>query len=253
MSTPTTEAARALLIGLTQEFNLAPFEDVLRVTFTKQAPDLRDVNELARQFARERAGALAQGLKDEEAVAIKRAIAYGLDQGLNDIQIRDRLKTKVGLGPRYAQAVENLRNSLLAKGAVPADANRQARDYAKRLREYRAFMIARTEVMKALNDAQRALWAQQQEMGEISRWAVRIFRVHKDERLCKVCRPLHGRRAALGPKGAYQVPKIGKIVGPPVHPNCRCFEDLVDEGIAKASAYQDLWRSEVQAVRDTGS
>lgn len=210
------------------------FQVVLTEVFKQAAPDLRDINELAATMARERAAALVVGANENQREVIRRIVRRGLDNGWSDVEIQDRLKEKVGLHPRYADAVENYRSGLIDKGVKRGIANRMAREYARRLKAQRALVIARTEVQKALNDAQRALWQEQQELGEVSPYAVRIYRVHKDERLCRICKPLNGKRSSLGKEGGYNIPKIGRVVGPPVHPNCRCWEILEDQGVRKS-------------------
>lgn len=46
-----------------------------------------------------------------------------------------------------------------------------------------------------------------------------VWQVTKDERLCKVCRPLHGQ-----PESAW---KLSFPDGPPAHPRCRCTLAMV--------------------------
>ena len=128
------------------------------------------------------------------------------------------------MDPRYADAVENFRAGRIAAGVPKGRARAMARAYAKRLRAHRAETIAQSEVQQALMDAQRVIWARQQEAGDLSRYAVRVTHTHKDERLCPVCRPEGGRRRSL---------KAGTKGGPPFHPRCRCWEEIEDQGIVK--------------------
>jgi GNAT superfamily N-acetyltransferase len=190
---------------------------------------LIEVNELAAELVLEDAAALAR-LDDDQRVAVQRLLARGLNLGWSDDQFQQKIARVIDLDPRSATAVENYRNKLLADNTPPARADRLSKQYADRLRAHRALVIAKTETQAALNEAQRQIWAEQQELGEVSRYAVRVFRVAKDERLCKMCRGLNGRRAAL--HGGYEAPS-GFVAGPPLHPNCRCSEELVDEGILK--------------------
>lgn len=192
-------------------------------------------------MARDQAAARVVGLTANQRQVLRNLIARALRQGWSDDVLQARIKEKVGLGEREANAVEAMRAKMLNEGMAAGDVNREARIYADRLRSQRAIRIGRYETQKALLDAQRALWAQMQEDGEVSRYAVRVMRVHKDERLCPVCRPLNGRRASLRADGGYEVQGLGFLPGPPFHPNCRCWEVLSDEGIAKALDYRDLW------------
>ena len=91
---------------------------------------------------------------------------------------------------------------------------------------------------KALLDAQRLIWTQQQEDVDLSRYAVRVIRLHKDERLCKVCRPLNGRRLSLRAGAGIEVRGV-TYPGPPFHPACRCYEEVVDEVVVPRLVARD--------------
>lgn len=191
------------------------------VTKALPYPDWAEVNDVALEVADERAGQLVVGLAAEKKRRVALVVARGLQRGWADEVIADRLETLVGLDPRSAQAVENYREGLAGAGHPKGVIARMARDYANRLREHRALVVARTEVHGALLEAQRRIWRAQQERGDISGYAVRVTVVHKDERLCPVCRPQGGQRHTLR----------NSVGGPPFHPQCRCYEVLVDEGI----------------------
>lgn len=173
-----------------------------------------------------------QGLTRSKQQRLRTLIARGIDQGWSDTKMEEAIRSVVGLDDRYARAVEAYRTGLIAQGHPAGKARQAANQYAARLLRSRAQRIARTEVQKALLDAQRLMWTQQQEDGDLSRYAVRVIRLHKDERLCKVCRPLNGRRVSLRSGAGVEVQGV-LFPGPPFHPNCRCYEEVSDQGIAK--------------------
>lgn len=214
---------RAVLKGM-DTATLVPFKQALTDLIIKAVPDLHDVNERAAELAEARAGELIRDLTAEQRLVVQTMVKKAIERGWTDAQLQMRLKDKIGLGPRYSAAVENQRNQNLAKGMMPGTANRLASQYAKRLRSQRALTIARYEVQKALNDANRELWLEQQQDGDLTPYAVRIFKTHPDEHRCGVCKRLNGRRVSL--KDA--------AIAPPLHPNCRCWEELSDEGIVKS-------------------
>jgi len=155
----------------------------------------------------------------------QQTLARSLQRSLNEYAPIDvtamRLRRYIGLDDRYAQAVDNYRDNLLAKGTKPTTANRLSRSYASRLRTSRARTIAQTETTRALWEGQRQYWDQLQADGVVDAADMRKrWRTHRDERVCPVCRPLHGVTIPwddkwLLPGGAY-------VMGPPGHPNCRC-------------------------------
>lgn len=218
-----------MLADLTSEpLLLKRTQAALSDAIVKAQPDLREVAEVAAALARVQAGALAVDLTKAKQRRLRVVIARGLDQGWSDTRLREEIASVVGLDDRYTEAVERYKAGLLDNGVSRGKANQAALSYAKRLLRARASTIAATEVQTALLEAQRLMWTQQQEDGDLSRYAVRVWRVHKDERRCKVCRPMGGQRASLKAGSSY---KGG--MNPPVHPNCRCYEEIVDLGIVK--------------------
>jgi len=85
-----------------------------------------------------------------------------------------------------------------------------AAELAKIYSEPRAAMIASTETTRAFFEGQAASF---RSSGVIQKME---WRTSRDERVCPICGPLHGKRAKLGEKfsGAYT---------PPAHPRCRCW------------------------------
>ena len=197
---------------------------------SKSVPDEGHLAEVAADLAAEAAGRMIVAIDEGQRQAVARMVARAVDHGWSDETLGGRLKTIVGLDPVYEQAVQNYREGRVAAGDPSGKADRLAKAYATRLRSARALRIARTEVQRALNDGQRLIWNDLRDAGDISPYAVRQWVLHKDERLCKVCRPMNGKRASIGRDGGYNVPNVGSVVGPPIHPNCRCSEQLVDEG-----------------------
>lgn len=80
--------------------------------------------------------------------------------------------------------------------------------------EDRAELIAETEIMRAAHAGRRLAWQEQATAG-----AKRIWIAMPD--CCEECEELDGRTASLN--GTY----FGGSEGPPLHPRCRCTEELV--------------------------
>lgn len=186
--------------------------------------DLVEVSEVAASLIRAQAGSLIVGLSRSRQEVVRRVLAQGVRRGWTDAVVRRRLAQVIGLDPRSAAAVDRYRAGLLASGATPKRAEREAKAYAKRLLNQRLTVVADHETRTALAAAQRVVWEQMQRDGDLSPYAVRITVVHKDERLCPTCRPQNGRRRSLNRD-------LGE--GPPFHPRCRCHEEVRDEGVAK--------------------
>lgn len=183
-----------------------------------------EVNEEAARLIRAQAAELIADLSKTKQKTVKSLLARAVEQGWTDATLKRRLKEVIGLDSRRAMAVQNYRSGLIAGGMSPGRAERMAQSYAKRLLRARLDLIADQELRQALRNAQRLVWKRMQDDGELSRYAVRVTRVHKDERLCAICRPQNGVRRSL---------QRDLTKGPPFHPQCRCDEVLEDQGVVK--------------------
>lgn len=84
--------------------------------------------------------------------------------------------------------------------------------------EYRAQRIAVTEATNAFAEARELTWGRSRVI-EKRRWQTAA-----DDRVCPICKPLHGVVRTLG-KGFP-----GGVDNPAAHPNCRCWIAPVLEG-----------------------
>jgi SPP1 gp7 family putative phage head morphogenesis protein len=89
--------------------------------------------------------------------------------------------------------------------------------------EDRASMIARTEVMSAANAGQRESWAQAITQGLLSSENKKMWIATAGDLSCPECAVLDGEITSVD--GEYPDPGAD---GPPLHPNCRCTEGIVD-------------------------
>lgn len=166
-------------------------------------------------------GRLVADLSNKQRTAVQRLVALAHKQGWQPSELADRLNVVVGLDVPRLNAVENYRESLIDTGVPRGVARRQAKELAGRLRANRAITIARTELARLVGESKRLAWEKAKEEGIIDQYTVRIWHTHRDERLCPICRPMNGKRAAVG-----RDYKTGVKKGPPAHPNCRCWETL---------------------------
>lgn len=88
--------------------------------------------------------------------------------------------------------------------------------------EYRARMIAVTEITRAYAQAASMYQALLRDMGLEF---VRTWRTNRDEKVCPICGPLDGQPERVW---AAEFPD-----GPPAHPNCRCMVTLSYQKAAK--------------------
>lgn len=143
------------------------------------------------------------------------AIRHGYDPDMIGMQIANM----VGLFPRWQNAVVNLGNGMRAKGKSEKEIAYRMGRYSDWLRERRGIMIARTELMTALNTGRIAGWYQQADQGLLDPT------LSSKEWLdapgsCEICHALAGTKV-VGLDSLFDTP-FGKVKSGPCHPHCRC-------------------------------
>lgn len=131
----------------------------------------------------------------------------------------DRVLRSTGADRRVAAAIDNEED-------LPGDyVDRLVARYAENWRNYRADMIARTELITANNEGARAGMEAVIDAGTFDRLEVRRYwLVAMDEDTCQICLSI----PELNPDGVgmdeeFQVDsEDGTIFAPTAHPNCRC-------------------------------
>lgn len=162
-----------------------------------------------------------QATQDAVAEVVRRSFQYGWTPD----EVAERTAQVKGLDGRYAQAVLNYEQGLLAQGISRTRAKQQARDYKRRLVESRARTIARTEIMSALNASTDVAWQGAVNRGTLPPDSQRVWIVYHDDRLCELCAPMQFQTAAIGEP--FNSTRGGKVMAPPLHPNCRCTTGVV--------------------------
>ena len=185
-------------------------------------------------WAGQQSAKAVQGITAEARQAVRRVIARSFSEGIPHKQAARLLRSVIGLTEGQANAVMNLRATILKhpgrlvkagrvpirvpkKGFTEAMLQRRLHSYSRRLLNHRAYAIARNETMTAANIGQHQLWQQAQEQRLLRKDAVKEWIVTPDDRLCAICEPLNGLVAPLN----EPFENIG-VQGPPAHILCRC-------------------------------
>jgi len=169
----------------------------------------------------------ARSINASEAVRQSiREIVKQVVEGEMSIQNAKRLiKERAGLLPQHSQAVARYYDNLVASGSTARRARELANQYANRLLNYRADMIARTEIGAAQSYGQWELWQQARDANLVPLDAMRIWMTAKDERVCDVCGPMNGQVASID--GVWFTPNGPVHYPTEIHPNCRCASGLI--------------------------
>ena len=138
-----------------------------------------------------------------------------------------------GLTPRQVQAfIASQQLDTPVKSASPFALKARARAYIDRAFTSRAKKLSAQEEHNIEEQAKQYAWMWLQDKGRLSKKAQKIWITAKDEKVCKVCGPLNGKK--VGVNEQFRTPK-GEFWTPGVHPNCRCYIRLIENRFSKSA------------------
>lgn len=162
---------------------------------------------------------LVRDITAQSREAIRELVRQSVSGDFDVRRLAQQVKGSIGLTPQYSVAVEHYRQSLVDRGIREGRALMMSQAYADRLLRHRAVTIARTEVIRATNAGQQAVWNDAQQEGLLPFDTGRTWIVTPDDRLCELCAPMDGQTVGLNEP--FQSDE-GPVDYPPLHPNCRC-------------------------------
>lgn len=180
-------------------------------------------------WAAQHAGELIVEATSDMRAAVEHVVSMSLAGSMTPPEAARKIQKFIPLNSRLVRAQLRFEARVDAAVAVGAmTVGRAAKAIAlnrKRLVRYRARMISRTEIVRALNAGQEALWAESFRRGLLPNTVKRMWIVTPDDLLCPICLAMQGLLTSLG------VPWMagGRAVMTPqdIHPHCRCCEGLV--------------------------
>ena len=179
----------------------------------------------------------------------KEALVTGFNSYMNrQIPMRvaaDRALDAYGLTPRQMSGYVALEPELKVRSTVRRAVKARALEYVSNSIRSRLKIFATQELHNMTMQAQQTAWLWMQQTGKLSPYAEKIWLTAKDEKVCKVCGPMHGKVVLASEK--FTLPAGDEIWVPGVHPNCRC-EVTVREPLA---AFQkDLEGGDLEEFND---
>ena len=189
--------------------------------FDSKAPEAQAV---AKKTAALLVGIVSKETKKAIRLLIVRAIRDGIAPHDAARMIRGIIRPKkavgmVGLNRQQVKAALSYRAMLEDLGLSSTSIEATMAKYIKRKIKERATMIARTELMAALNKGQMESLKQAQKEGLLGKGATKTVIVTPDELLCQICSPMSG--VSIPVKEKFET-DVGSFQSPPFHPNCRC-------------------------------
>jgi len=165
------------------------------------------------EAAARRAGRAVTSVTKEVQANIRNLITAAIRDGIPPYDAARTIVPLIGLTPQAGQAVLKYRRELINAGLTLEKVNEKVDKYAdEKLRE-RGEMIARTEIMDALNEGADKALEQAQDKGLLTDDATK--EVILDPDACEEC-------VAIASQGPVPVGDDFSEDGPPFHPQCRC-------------------------------
>jgi hypothetical protein len=190
----------------------------------------------AEAAAEEYAARFITRISESTREAIKAVIQRQVRGEITSSQAEKLIRQVIGLTAPQAIAVMNLRERLEKGGLIGPALDKTVLRYAEKQLRARAEMIARTEVMSALNAGAVEGYRQAQAAGYVPANAVVEWKAAMKAipPPCQYCQDLDGTQVPVGAAfdiGRESAPGKGwsvtALLAPPRHQNCRCVTILV--------------------------
>ena len=185
-----------------------------------------------------KAGGVLPGVRD----SIRQLVTVGVQNGVHPLITARMVEGMVPLLPRHAAAVERLATSSIEAGLSQSHIDKLVARKTKKLKRYRANMIARTEAIKAANMGQQLVWQTAIDEGLLPAGTKKVWSATGDSRTCPICAVMDGQVVEV--QGEFKVDRQAtgftrsgsdfRVAGtrplkrsaspktPPAHPMCRC-------------------------------
>lgn len=160
---------------------------------------------------------------EEQTNAIRQLVRRATNiQDISPDELAKAIRPMIGLNQRQANANLNYYQNLRKHGMSEKRAREKSITYGERQHRYRAYMIARTELAFAYNNAEFEAVKQAVKDGlmgsTIKKWCTAL-----NFQVCSLCRELEGAELELDEQFnfATSLPDTTRLT-PPAHPHCRC-------------------------------
>lgn len=180
-------------------------------------------NPAVRDYVGNRTGELVTGIEENTKGIIASAIARSFDDALTPRRVASIIRPSIGLYPGQTNALANFRLGLEKQGVSETKVEDLSGKYEKRLLDYRATMVARTESSFARNQGQLSVWRAATDQGLLDKaTAQKVWITDGDP--CPECVDIEDQ-GPIDLDDSWDSDE-GPIDAPPLHPNCFCGMEL---------------------------
>lgn len=171
------------------------------------------------QFSDEYSSRVAWYLNDSSRKGTEQFVDKSLAKGRHPGLIGRVVRRLTLMSPQQAISTDAFIDSLLKNTKDQRVLTARLFPYLDRQLEQRLNAFAETESMTAINFGQQIAFEEAVKRGDIPETSLKVWVTATDERVCPICKPMDGQKVPL--LGKFTT-KVGEVVVPPVHPNCRC-------------------------------
>lgn len=157
----------------------------------------------------------------EQKKALKDGILGVMDLPHFGPEVVPFVSGSIGLSPRDIQSIDRQIQRDLARGINP-DVVAQRAQISARTKEYqRQMLVAKTELMTAVNAGRINAWDEQRQLGLIDEDSKMEWITTIDDATCEeICLPMDGETVTFRSK--FRLSDGTSVLRPPAHPRCRC-------------------------------
>jgi hypothetical protein len=179
-------------------------------------------------------------LKREHHAHMEHTVKEAMLRGHDSQKVAQSIRDGLGLNARQARAFENYKQTL--QGVPARQRARMEKEYYNRAIDYRANMIAVTEVRNASANAQLETYKFAEEQGIMAPGSRKRWVIGAEDACEKICYPMDGEEVGLHEE--WTLPNGDTVMTPvEAHVNCRCSFMVITDDDADNDPYTEQYDS----------
>lgn len=186
--------------------------------FIDPAPNAAD------EWAESHIGELIANVSADTRKMIRELVEKMFSEGLSTREMATKIRDRLGLTRPLLARLAKFEREAVKKGVTGAELERKVSRFTRRLIRQRAFLIARTEGIRAVSEGQTSIWNQAQQEGILPQDQKQFWITTEDDDVCKICMPMNGQERGI--REMFTGGNGAAISAPPAHPGCRCARGL---------------------------
>jgi len=178
----------------------------------------------ADEWAESHIGELIAEVSDSTRKLVRELVDSMFSEGLSTREMATRIRDRLGLTRPLQARLAKFERVAAEKGFSGDVLRAKVHRFSRRLIRERAFLIAKTEGVRAVSEGQSAVWAKAQVEGILPQEQKQFWITTEDDDVCPICAPMNDQEVGL--RETFTGGNGASISAPPAHPACRCARGL---------------------------